>query len=133
MLCAKLRQAALLLLGKSTESLRMWRISLPWNERLFLPAMPSWAPSLLWDEILESLMLRTAQLWDGRYVFPMLRRTALLKEVPECQGMSRTAIRGDGRPESPETLRRADLLWDDTPGALRELRGAGSWDQRPVS
>ena len=84
MLCANLRQAALLLLDQSIESLRMWRTSLPWDERLIFPAILRWATSLLWDEIFEALMLRTAQLWDGRYVFLMLKRTALLIEGPKC-------------------------------------------------
>ena len=84
MLCAKLRQAALLLLDESTESLRMWRISLPWDERLIFPAMLRWAPSLLWDEIFEALTLRKAQLWDWRDVFLMLKRTALLIEGLKC-------------------------------------------------
>ena len=84
MLCAKLRQAALLLLDKSTEPLRMWRTSLPWHERLMFPAMLRWAPSLLWDEIFEALTLRKAQMWDGRDVFLMLKRTALLIEGPKC-------------------------------------------------
>ena len=59
MFCAKLRQT-LLPSDERTKSLRMWGISVPW------------------DEIFEAPILRTAQLWDGRYVFLKLRQTALL-------------------------------------------------------